>query len=246
MKQIDLQPFVSKDESRYQITFPRIDPNGKVFATDGRVLICGEKELFLPFKSPEGFEDVKQPDYLNVLCKPENTGKPLTLPEGWQDYPTKTIHCECCNGLGRTRICKECNGMGYVTCDHCDCESRCKDCNGECEYASASPNDPKCENCNGEGKTLEETVIFTLLDGKVNSSFGLSYLKRLYDADPGFVIHALPALETGANKVSFTNPDILGAIMRRREDRNLEHEKFNKQFPNIKTNNHEKNNKRSC
>lgn len=103
---IDLQPFCSKDETRYQLTKPW-SRDGYTWATDGRVL------LRIPGVHAEPNPEAPNAEKLGTFF---STGPEITMPK----IPfLETKPCAWCKGRGRVCTCDFCDNKACI-CDGCD------------------------------------------------------------------------------------------------------------------------------
>jgi len=110
------------------------------YASNGHMIIRVPFRPDIPEKKPDNL----QLENLVFLNREEYTTE-------FPKYKTEKKKCSWCRGSGRTQICQECDGDGYVELenDFNQYSAECKTCRGEGE----TPGGPeKCSNCDGTGQ----------------------------------------------------------------------------------------------
>jgi hypothetical protein len=110
---IDLTPFLSKDESRAAICRP-FSIGEWTYATDGRIMVRVSRREDVPEydSSPKS-----APDLFIGTVRP------------WRELPD--FEAYPLDALEREKDCERCNGDGWVTCASCGNSERCSECDGD-------------------------------------------------------------------------------------------------------------------
>jgi len=146
-----------EDDPRDYLHHP-FKQNGMVYATNGAMLI----ELF-----PKHYNDIvceqEKPDcsFVDGVFDEIRDGDYLPIPE---IAKPATRECTFCGGTGKSGVCSECGGLGYIVCDlgH---EHDCEKCGGT---GSIKGEDQDCIECSGSGEVFDNpAVLLTAHDGSL-------------------------------------------------------------------------------
>ena len=163
------------NDIRFYLTKPCLH-DGQLYASNGHILVVTEQDDSVVCIDDTGLahraEEIVSGYYRQMKVFPPLD---LQLPEATQ--------CMVCNGLGKTKICKTCEGEGvtYVGREsEFDAAITCSACDGRSEWPDES-GDP-CWHCDGTGNGFQSIKIG-------NAYFQRRYLALLQTL-PG--IHFLP------------------------------------------------------
>lgn len=116
---VDLYPFCLHEPSRYSLEKPWRLPDGRVAATDARILVVLDDGS--GFDEPAG----KVPDVVKALKHFGEAAEWLPYPE--IKGPPRGADDEWNTG----QVCSECDGAGYEECSQCGHEEECSHCDGD-------------------------------------------------------------------------------------------------------------------
>lgn len=137
LKKLDLKIFCD----RYRLPEPLLASDNYVYVSNAKLAI-----RFRPWSGNKFKSEEHKARCLNWFHD-ELIDKPRTpLPDFKIIYNT----CSTCDGSGKTKVCDECLGTGYISCFNCSTVTRCTNC-----IRGLNPGGSEiCEDCRGTGKNV--------------------------------------------------------------------------------------------